>query len=254
MEILKGKQKTPWSIIIYGVAGIGKSTMAAMAPNPLVIDLEGSVARINVDKTPRINDWDHFLEAIKLASASDYQTVVIDTVSGLENIMTKKILDDDGQDKTSLADFGYNRGFRLLASYYSLASTIVERLKAKGKNVALVGHETVEKVENPGGENFGRYTLQGYKDGTPHLINSVDAVLLNKFELMIRNKDEKDFSGKSKKQAAGSGQRLLYTQERPHFEAKNRFKLDEAYKVPDFMKSWEDYKQFCQSFYEELEK
>lgn len=255
MEILKGRQKTPWSILLYGVPGIGKSTLGAMAPKPLVLDIaEGGVARITVDKTPRIETWEQFVSATKFLGNSDYQTGVFDTVSGLEKIITKKILEDDNQGKDSLADFGYQRGFDVLTSYFSLVANIMDQLKAKGKNIVLVGHEVVEKVENPNGENFGRYTVQCHKKATPYIINAVDAVLLNKFELLIRNKDEKNFEGKSKKQASGSGQRLLYTQERPHLVAKNRFRFPESFKVPDYEKDWEIYSKFCQQLYGDLSK
>ena len=52
MQITSGVLAVPIKAVVYGPEGIGKSTFAAQAPEPLFIDTEGSTARMNVRRLP----------------------------------------------------------------------------------------------------------------------------------------------------------------------------------------------------------
>ena len=48
MNITRGKIAKAQRVVIYGVEGIGKSTLASKFPNPLFIDIEGSTGNMDV--------------------------------------------------------------------------------------------------------------------------------------------------------------------------------------------------------------
>ena len=230
MEIIKGKVKAPYIILIYGVPGVGKSELATFADKPLFLDVENGLDRIDCHKTPVIETWDKLLEAMRFAYDSDYKTVVVDTLVALELLLVNKILkeynDKNKSNVESLSDkiaFPYGAGYFLLQSNWALFTKMVFKLKAKGKNVVLVAHETIEKVENPSGENFDRTTINVHKKSAPSIVSNVDAVFYAKYSRFLRSKSE----GSDEKIAVSNGDRILQVVESATCIAKNRFGLNE---------------------------
>lgn len=75
------------NVLVFGLPKVGKSTFAATAPKPLVIDLEGGYKHmgrrgINID-TVSISKFDELREVYDLVRKSDYQTIIIDPVNEL---------------------------------------------------------------------------------------------------------------------------------------------------------------------------
>jgi len=56
MKIERGVQASPVKAVIHGVEGIGKTTLAAQWPNPLILDTEDGSKRIDCARVV-IHDW-----------------------------------------------------------------------------------------------------------------------------------------------------------------------------------------------------
>lgn len=56
MQIISGVLPKAVKAVIYGPEGIGKTTFASLAPDPLFIDTEGSTTRLNVKRLPAPTD------------------------------------------------------------------------------------------------------------------------------------------------------------------------------------------------------
>lgn len=240
MKIMNGKNPKSWVGCIYGVPGVGKSTLATLAENPVFLDCEGGLDRVECAKyqhddwpedRTQIKTWQEFYDATREVYHSDFHTVVIDTISAVQEIMERKILDEvnEGRDEKykvkTLQDkdaFPYGAGFEALKANWSLFLKIIFSLKEKGKNVLCIGHQNVEKVENPEGENFDRYTLNIHKKSTPMVISKMDCVLFAYYEKALKGKE-----GSKNKVAVDLGNRMLQTSEKPFCIAKNRFDLPE---------------------------
>lgn len=229
MEIIRGIQPSAWKIIVYGTAGLGKSSLGAMAPKPLMIDLEHGLNRVEADKTPYLKTWPEVVEAMKFAIESDYKTIVFDTLDGMEQILINKILGEFNSDKEptkhrqSLADWNYGHGYELLVANWSLFIKATDRLVAAGKNVLIIGHEQIQKFEDPSSDAYDRYVLKCHKKSAALLVAAVDAVLFAKHDVLLKAR-EGGFQ-KDKKRAVGDGSRVLHTVETPSWIAKNRFDL-----------------------------
>lgn len=76
----------PPRIVVYGEAGIGKTTFAASATKPLLIDLEGSADYIDVAKAKPKN-YAAVLELIDavINEEHEYKTLVIDSLDWLSD-------------------------------------------------------------------------------------------------------------------------------------------------------------------------
>ena len=180
--------KSTISIMVYGAAGMGKSTLACSAPNPILLDADGGVQRINgahqVDTVqitrwedvvgdPRSADPDEKLGALGVIARDEaqglchYDTVIIDTVGKALDFMSDYIIRNNpkmGQRDGSLSLKGY--GERKI-----MFINLIKRLSMMGKNVVFVAHEREEKQ----GENtYKRPEIRGSSAGD--LIKELDLV------------------------------------------------------------------------------
>lgn len=69
-----------FAMILYGQPGIGKSTLAASAPKPVLLDFDNGVSRIRAEHrcpTSVSSSYEEVLEDIK--NMDDFETIIIDT-------------------------------------------------------------------------------------------------------------------------------------------------------------------------------
>ena len=84
------RKSPPVRKVIYGTAGVGKTTFATRAPNSIVIPVEDGLAAISdVDAFPLAKSFDDVLDAIGTLVAEDhgYQNVVLDSADWCEKLM-----------------------------------------------------------------------------------------------------------------------------------------------------------------------
>ncbi len=201
------------------------SSFASQAPSPLFVDMENGLSRIDCARTPSIKSWESLKEAMTFAAKSEeFKTIVFDSIDALEQIIVQKVLEDDGTKKQSLADFGYGRGYELLAATTGLFVGMCDKLKFDyGKNIILIGHDKIKKFEDPASDSYDRYQLNMHEKSAAMLIGRCDAVLFARWE--THTKSRADSMNKDKKRAIGTGRRVLFTEETPAWVAKNRFSL-----------------------------
>ena len=107
MQVVKGKTLTAPKLMLYGLSGVGKSSLAAKLKNPLFLDFEGGLNYLGVDRTPQYLDLDVFykdlVELYRKAEAGkrEYDTIVIDSVDWLVRKVVEKAA---GIDKHNLTE------------------------------------------------------------------------------------------------------------------------------------------------------
>jgi hypothetical protein len=68
--------------LVYGQAGMGKTTTALSAPKPLLLDFDNGIHRVNYGHqtdTVQINNWQEALQVTR-EDLSAYETIVVDTI------------------------------------------------------------------------------------------------------------------------------------------------------------------------------
>lgn len=218
--VLHGVQKRAFSAILYGNAGIGKTTLAARAPAPILIDIEGGCARVDVDKTPTLGTWPDVRKWMKHlhGNIGNYKTVIFDTIDVLETYMHDHICKTEG--KASIEKFGYGAGYKMAVDLWRLLTRFQREMNDKGVNVILIAHEQIKHIDPPTSEGFDRYQIKINHNSANLLVGAVDAVLFAHWDTIVKDTDRDNV-----KRAIGTGKRLLACVETPAITAKNRYDL-----------------------------
>ena len=131
-------------MILYGLPGVGKTTLAASAPKPIVIDCDRGMKRVNPEyrcDISNVSSYKDLLEDIK-SLGNEYETIVIDTGGSLIELMKEWAMD------TEPTATKKNGGFSLPG--YGFVKSEFLRLSAelrKKYNTIFIFHAAKEKQE-----------------------------------------------------------------------------------------------------------
>ena len=227
LEIIRtGREAKPPRIMIYGSEGVGKSTFAASAPNPIFIQTEDGLGEINCRKFPLANSLSEVLA--ELAALRDepheYLTVVIDSADWLERLIFDEVCKEFGVRSIEKADGGYGKGYTHALTHWRKVVNLLQELRDKrGMVVILVAHAKVERFEDPENAAYDRYTPRLHKHAASLIAEWVDAVLFaNK---MFRVSTDGNDRAVATPIGADGGERVIRTVGSPACIAKNRFGL-----------------------------
>lgn len=217
-------------VVIYGTGGIGKSTLACLAPGPVAfIDADESLPilrsqleghNIPLPLPVEVNGWRECRDALKSSGWDKIKTIVIDTVTKLEEWCLEYTLQtvphESGRKVSRIEDYGFGKGYRhVFDTWRGLLGDLDSHSRA-GRNVILIAHEATSTVPNPRGEDYLRYEprLQDSKAASiKHKMKEwADHLLFLGYDVVVDDKGV----------AQGSGTRTLYTSEMPFCMAKSR--------------------------------
>lgn len=226
LKITKGPRKTAVRAVLYGTEGIGKSELATLLPRPLVLDAEGSTNQLDCERSD-LTTWPETLGALATlgSTAHDYQTVVIDTADWIERFAIEDLLRRHG--KKSIEDFGFGKGYTMLAEEFARIFPLCDAIIGKGVHVVFLAHAKVVRQSPPDQtDGFDRYELKLSKQCAPLLKEWSEMLLFANFRLQIVEGTD----GKLK--AQGGKERVLYTTHSAAWDAKNRYDLPESLPMP----------------------
>ena len=135
--------KTTIACLIYGQPGIGKTTLACSAPNPVLFDFDGGVTRINGAfqvPTVQVTQWEQVNEAIKEMGTS-FNSIIIDTVGKMLTYMEDFIKRSDPK----MADRTGNLTLKGYGVRKKMFNDFKNGLMVKGINVIFVAHDNETK-------------------------------------------------------------------------------------------------------------
>lgn len=232
-NVTRGRLHAPLRVLLYGGEGVGKSTFAMRAPNPVFLGRENGTEELDVARLPEPRDWTDVLEAIDLLQREehDYRTLVLDPVNWLEPLCWAHVCKASGW--RSIEEPGYGKGYDAALDEWRKLITALERLwETRKMHVLLVAHATVKGFNNPeSADTFDRYQVAMNPKAAGLLKQWCAAVLFAKHELHTRK------DGATKRViGVASGARKLFTEWSAAYDAKNRYNLPESLPL-----SWEDF-------------
>jgi len=219
LKIERGVRRSAVRTTVYGPEGIGKSTLAAQWPNPVILDTEDGTGQIDCARVVCRDAMAVESALLDLAGdAQGFQTVVIDSADWLERLLLEHMLRKDN--KKSVEDYGFGKGFVRLSEAFARIMGLCDQLIARGIHVVMVAHATIKRTSPPEEtDGYDRYELKLTKQTAPLLKEWSDLLLfLNYKTRLVEGSD-----GRMK--AMGGKVRVMHSERAAAWDAKNRFGL-----------------------------
>lgn len=200
------KQDVKFQGLIYGQPGIGKSTLAISAPNPVMVDAEKGLKRVEARlRVPSLQaeTYEQILELLNSQEIAPFETIVFDTMGRVLELMEPYLIKKNPKNAQS-------NGALSLAGYKARKiefNNLLKLIRRLNKSVLFVAHEKEEKA---GDEKIVR----------PDVAGSSGADLIK----------DLDFVGYM--EAKGTKRTISFFPTEKYY-AKNALQLDEVIQVPD---------------------
>jgi len=224
--VTKGKEATPSRIVCYAPEGIGKSTFASGAPEPIFLDAEGGTSHLDVARFAKPETWSDVLDAVQVLRQDEhaYRTLVIDTLDAIEPMLWQHICAETGVRSIEEVGGGYGKGYVAAVDGWRRLLAALEHLqRARGMNVILLAHSQVKAFRSPDAEDWERYTLRLHEKSAGVIKEWADDVLFANLEIVTaRDAKTKRVRGIS------TGARLMHSTRTAAYDAKSRSGLPET--------------------------
>ena len=220
LAIRRGRIARPQKVVAYGPEGVGKSTLASQTPEPVFLDTEGGTHHLDVVRIDSTSTWDEVTAAVAVLAKGghEFKTLVIDTADWLEKRLIEWLCRK--HNKSSIEDFGYGKGYVVLAEEFAKFLGSLDGLLAQGMHVLFLAHSQVRKFEAPDqAGSYDRFELKLTKQVAPLLKEWADVVLFANFVTRLAEKDGGRMRG------VGGKERALFANHTAAFDAKNRHGL-----------------------------
>lgn len=226
----------PPIILMYGVDGVGKTSLAAEFPDPIYINTRGEEPPSDVDlPTPGIVESFADVENIfteLLTQDHQFKTVIIDSLDGLEPIFNAETCRRIGADaigsneKGSPAAFGQG-DVEADVEWAVLLDACLE-LKRMGICVIFLAHPEIKRFDSPLTDPYDRYKIKLRKRAAAFFSEKVNITAFLNYRISIKSKEVA--RQKSVSHAEGGKDRIIHLNEGAGFIAKNRYSMPDTIK------------------------
>lgn len=208
--------KTGDKHLLFGMPGVGKSTIASQADSPLFVDYDRGIKQLRVDRVPGPSSWSDVMGLFRELAVEKhkYKTIAIDTIDPLEELAVQHVC-KVGR-KESLADFGYGDGYAALKNEWRLMLSALDAVADKGITICLLAHSVVRQTSDPQLGPYEVYTTGLQKGVWAVTARWCDMIGFCAFENARIEKE---------KRSVYTGQRQLLTTAGSGYIAKNRWGL-----------------------------
>ena len=223
-------RKEPLVVTICGTPGTGKTSLASTFPGPAYIiqtigeqmprDIPAEQMPVSIGET---RDTESLWAQLTALAKDDhpYQTVIVDSVTGLETLFHDAVIAMDPKAKTIQAAMGgYGAGRDAIAAMHGRVRRAAEVLRKRGIHVVFIAHSDVVRIEPPDGEAYTQYSLRLHNKSMAAYVDSVDIVGFIRQNVVVKGDEDH-------RRAITTGERVLVTYLTPAAVTKNRVGINE---------------------------
>ena len=219
--------KLPTRTLIYGLDGIGKSTWASQAPNPIFICTEQGATRIKVSKFPLCGTWTDILDSLRALCREEheYKTIVIDSADWAQALAIEYVVTRDYAGDMASFD-AYGRGYKvMMTEWIKFLSALDYVRQAKNMEVILIAHSVVRTFKNPAGDDYDKYESNLHSGQSTSIWAKTkewsDIVLFANYHVVVKKNNAKAQKGKGV-MVSGDGARICHAAPSASWDAKVR--------------------------------
>ena len=224
MKIIRTQINKPPRVVLYGIHGIGKSTFAAECPAPIFIQTEAGLDALQVQAFELAKSWNDVLSALLWLNNEphEFKTVVIDSLDWAEKLLFESVAEANNVGGIEKIPFG--RGYAEAETRWKQALDLLNKLNEEKKMlVVLLAHAQVKRFEDPERDSYDRYELDLQKRSAALVAEWCDILAFATLSTTTKAKDAG--FGRTVVKASSNGDRIVYLEERPAHDAKNRYGL-----------------------------
>lgn len=229
-SLKSSKSNHPPKLLLYGVDGVGKTSLAAEFPNPIYLPTEGETPPSDVDlQTPgTIESYESLLDVFGelLSTEHGFGTVIIDSLDGMESLVWAATCRRLGIN--SIEEAGYGKGYIEADTEWKEYLSAVSALARSGLFVVQLAHPEIVRFDSPTSDPYSRYTIKLHKRANALVREQSDIVAFMNYRISLKTAD----AGFNKKvtHAEGGNERLVHLSEKAGFVAKNRYSMPDSFK------------------------
>jgi hypothetical protein len=241
-SVVRNHERPPF-LMIHGQPKVGKTSLLASAPSPIVLAAERGLGRTDLLRnTPAIpigqngsNGMTDFFESCQALyddKATTYRTIILDSADHLEPHVHKVVVDRIGDGKP-FAEIGYGKGPQLAAAVWrNEILPWFDALRGVGYMIGVIAHSAAVK-ENPPDSvtQFTRWSLKLDKPSAAVLCEVADVIGYAALPMITTEVAGNGFAGagqsKTTTKITGAGERRLYLAPAGGFVAGSRFRMPE---------------------------
>jgi hypothetical protein len=222
----------PNRYVIYGVEGIGKTTLGSLFPAPVFLQSKGETGLDTLLTSGQLKEVPHFPEAEMWSDAldnvdllrtepHDLKTLVVDTANGLESLCCAKVTKESfGGDSGPDGFLAYGKGPKVAGDTWTELLNRLDRLRVERQmTIILLAHSRVTGFRNPIGPDYDRFSPAMFGETWNITHRWADLVLFLNYEVFVEG------GGEKKKGKATGKDRIMYTARDAAYDAKNRHGL-----------------------------
>lgn len=256
LTVLMKPLTKPPQITIVGLPGVGKTTIGALFPKPVFVQVEDGSSVFDTwedddkpmmfpslpraDARTKASTIDEMLNQLRALATSDheYETLVIDSVTSLHALFEHEVCVQYGVDNIGEAAGSYGKGYLVVKEMHGKIKEACDHLRSK-KNMTVVflAHAGIKKIKNrPDADEYTVYTLDMHEGSVATYTNLVDAVYYLRQDEFVRG-GTTDKKGQTTKfgKIVQTGDRIMVTSgdgKIGYVNAKSRWPMDSEVPVP----------------------
>lgn len=249
LNVSKSGGKPP-RILIYGPQKIGKSSFGSLADDPVFVQAEDGLDAIQANAFPLAKSFREIMGNLTdlATQPHDFKTLVVDSLDWMEPMVWQQVCDEHNVKSIEEVLKGYGKGYVQALNVWREYIEAINYLRdAKNMTIVQIAHAHIKRFENPETDAYDRYEIKLHKSASALVMEHSDIILFANYYVGIK-KEDKPMAKEGRKRAIGSGERILYTEERPSFMAGNRYGLPSEIPFSKDGNYWSTIKEYVPYF------
>lgn len=224
-SITRHRPTKPPRVVVYGPDKVGKTTFALSAPHPIVIAAEDGLANFpDVPAFPTPQSFEDVLACLNTLGAEEheFQTLVIDTLDWLEPLVWARTCVRNNWPHIEKPGFG--KGYQEADKDWRELLYILNLLRdVKGMAIVCLAHFKLKPFNDPTAGQYDRYQIKLQERAAALVKEWADVIGFAHLE--VTTKETEGPFNRVSVRGVGSGIRRLGVEERPAYQAGNRYGL-----------------------------